>query len=448
MPVYLSWFDIFRLGVVQTGLGSIVVLTTSTLNRVMVVELALPAMVPGFLVALHYAVQMSRPRWGYGSDMGGRRTPWIIGGMAVLGIGAWLASVSVALYPAQATLASALAIFAFVLIGLGVGASGTSLLAFLSTHVAPRRRPAAAAIVWLMMIAGFIATTIVVGTMLDPYSHERLTWVAAGVAAVALSLTIVAVWGLEGKATASRLSHPPILATSLAKRQPFAVALTEIWNEPKARRFTIFVFVSMLAFSAQDLILEPFAGLVFHMTPGESTKLSGLQHSGVFVGMLLTGFVGYWLSRDPPEALRRFTIVGCLMSCAALLLLAIGGLVGPGWPLGATVFALGFANGVFAVSAIGSMMSLAGDGQSNREGTRIGLWGAAQAIAFGLGGFLGTVAVDMAGAFVASPALAYSSVFIAEGLLFLVAAVLATRISGAEIADLRGAEPAPTPQLQ
>ena len=33
---------IVRLGLVQTALGSIVVLTTSTMNRVMVVELALP----------------------------------------------------------------------------------------------------------------------------------------------------------------------------------------------------------------------------------------------------------------------------------------------------------------------------------------------------------------------------------------------------------------------
>ena len=71
----------------QTALGAIVVLTTSTINRVMVVELGLPATVPGLLVALHYAVQLMRPAMGYGSDMGGRRTPWIIGGMAVLATG-------------------------------------------------------------------------------------------------------------------------------------------------------------------------------------------------------------------------------------------------------------------------------------------------------------------------------------------------------------------------
>ncbi|MFD0938606.1 PucC family protein, partial [Methylobacterium trifolii] len=81
MPAPFSWSQIARLGLVQTALGSVVVLMTSTINRVMVVELALPAIVPGALVALHYGVQVLRPRWGYGSDVGGRRTPWIVGGM-------------------------------------------------------------------------------------------------------------------------------------------------------------------------------------------------------------------------------------------------------------------------------------------------------------------------------------------------------------------------------
>ena len=87
----LSWFGIVRLGLVQTGLGAIVVLTTSTLNRVMVVELAMPAMLPGALVAIHYALQVFRPAWGHGSDLGARRTLWIIGGMSTLAAGGLLA---------------------------------------------------------------------------------------------------------------------------------------------------------------------------------------------------------------------------------------------------------------------------------------------------------------------------------------------------------------------
>ena len=81
---HFGWGRVARLGLVQAALGAIVVLATSTLNRVMVVELALPALLPGALVALHYGVQVLRPRMGHGSDVGGRSTPWIAGGMGVL----------------------------------------------------------------------------------------------------------------------------------------------------------------------------------------------------------------------------------------------------------------------------------------------------------------------------------------------------------------------------
>ena len=96
------------------------VLTTSTLNRVMVVELALPAIVPGHLVALHYVVQVARPRMGHGSDTGHRRTPWIVGGMAVLAAGGVLAAIATAWMGSALPAGLALAVLAFLLIGLGV----------------------------------------------------------------------------------------------------------------------------------------------------------------------------------------------------------------------------------------------------------------------------------------------------------------------------------------
>ena len=45
-------------------------------------------------------------------------------------------------------------------------------------------------------------------------------------------------------------------------------------------------------------------------------------------------------------------------------------LAGPVWPLRATVFALGFGNGVFAISAIAAMMGLVGEGRATRAGVR------------------------------------------------------------------------------
>jgi BCD family chlorophyll transporter-like MFS transporter len=112
----------------------------------------------------------------------------------------------------------------------------------------------------------------------------------------------------------------------------------------------------------------------------------------------------------------------------ALFGLAIAGYVGPAWPLKPSVFLLGVANGAYAIAAIGSMMALVGSGRESREGVRMGLWGAAQAIAFGLGGFLGTVASDIARYLFGSPVVAYSAVFGCEAALFVVAAGLAARI--------------------
>ena len=91
----LSWVSIFRLGMVQMALGSIVVLTTSTLNRLMVVEGALPAIVPGLLVSFHYGIQITRPAWGFFSDTGNNRTKWILIGINVLGLGGILATIGV-----------------------------------------------------------------------------------------------------------------------------------------------------------------------------------------------------------------------------------------------------------------------------------------------------------------------------------------------------------------
>ncbi|WP_318987448.1 BCD family MFS transporter [Falsiroseomonas ponticola] len=419
----LGWLGILRLGLVQTALGAIVVLTTAALNRVMVVEHALPATLPGVLVALHYAVQMLRPRLGHGSDQGGRRTPWIIGGMAVLGLGGVLAAVATAWMGTALVPGIALAVLAFLLVGVGVGAAGTSLLVLLAARVAPARRPAAASLVWIMMIAGFVVTTAISGRLLDPYSGPRLVAVAAGVSVLAFMLAVLAVAGIEGPGAARRQAEA-------ASKAPFMVALKQVWAEPEARQFTIFVFVSMLAYSAQDLILEPFAGTVFGMTLGETTRLSSLQHGGVLAGMIVIAIVGS-LSGGRVAVLRRWIIGGCLVAAALLATLAGAGMAGLGFPIREAFFALGVANGAFAAAAIAAMMQLVSRGRDGREGVRMGMFGAAQAIAFGAGGLAGTVVLDLGRLVTGSAGGGYVTVFVADGLLFLASAALAMRIGRA-----------------
>lgn len=432
MNQYIGWFGVFRLGLVQTSLGAIVVLTTSTINRIMVVELALPALLPGLLVGLHYAVQITRPRMGHGSDTGGRRTPWILGGMLVLGLGGVLAAVSTSLISQSLVGGIALAMIGFVMVGLGVGAAGTSLLVLLAKSVAPRYRGAAASTVWVMMILGFIVTAIVAGQQLDPFSFNRLIVVTAVVSVLALLITSFAVMGIESSLVQQRSSsendesglHQPGGEQAVASSS-YRDAISAVWNEPDSRRFSVFVFVSMLAYSAQDLILEPFAGSVFNMTPGQSTQLSGTQHGGVLVGMLLVAFLTSVVGGKHFGSLRRWTIAGCIASAVSLLCLAVGGQYSDSFPLSAVVFALGFSNGVFAVAAIGSMMDLVGRGARKREGVRMGLWGAAQAVAFGLGGLGATSAVDLTRWLTSDIALTYGVVFSVQAVLFVWAAGLA-----------------------
>ncbi|MFO1455920.1 MAG: BCD family MFS transporter [Steroidobacteraceae bacterium] len=425
----LGWLGIFRLGLVQAAIGGIVVMTTSTLNRVMVVELALPAMLPGMLVALHYFVQVLRPRLGYGSDLGGRRAPWIVGGMALLGIGATGAAVATAImarYPFAGIVA---AVAAFTIVGLGVGACGTALLVLISKRVDQGRLAAAATITWLMMIVGFILTTVIVGKMLEPFTLGRMVEVASTISAGALLLTAAAVYRVEGDAPAPA---PANIGPAAATEPRFREALMQVWNEPQSRRLSGFIFVSMLAYSAQDLILEPFAGTIFGMTPAESTKLSGVQNGGVLIGMALVALFCTLGSRTRVGSLRTWTVIGCVASAAMLCLLALGSFVGGGWPLRESVFGLGLANGVFAVAAIGSMMRLVATGRESREGVRMGLWGAAQAVAFGLGGIVGTVAVDAARGLFGSPTLAYALVFVTEAVMFVIATMIAVRLSRGE----------------
>ncbi|MEN9762894.1 MAG: hypothetical protein RI906_2720 [Pseudomonadota bacterium] len=430
-----GWLSIIRLGLVQACLGGVVVLATSTLNRVMVVELALPALVPGVLVAMHYVVQLLRPRMGFGADQTGRCSPWIVGGMAVLASGGLLGAYAVTIVPASLATGMVLAVVAFALIGAGVSASGTSVLVLLAKRVSDQRRAGAATLVWLMMIAGFAITAGTAGKLLDPYSPERLLQVAASVSLIAFMLTCFALIRLESAPQTAPDSHAlesPSTQTANGEANPaanFLAALRQVWREPAARRFTLFVFVSMLAFSAQDLILEPFAGTVFGYTPGQSTQLSGLQHSGILIGMLLVAAAGSGriLGRRL-GSLRFWTVSGCIASALALVGLVLAAVAGPGWPLNTNVVLLGAANGAFSIAAIASMMRLAGEGTARREGTRMGLWGAAQAIAFGFGGLLGTALSDLARLVLNDIALAYGTVFALEALLFIVSARMALRI--------------------
>jgi MFS family permease len=138
-------------------------------------------------------------------------------------------------------------VLSFVLIGLGVSAAGTNVLVLLAKRVPEQRRAPAATVVWMMMIFGLAFTAVVAGKFLDPHTPARLVAVMASVCAAAWLLACLAINGLEERTAAQRRNSEPISGPE-PQRPSFHQALAQVWTEPDARRFTIFIFVSMLAF--------------------------------------------------------------------------------------------------------------------------------------------------------------------------------------------------------
>ncbi|MBL0916337.1 MAG: PucC family protein, partial [Sphingopyxis sp.] len=122
--------------------------------------------------------------------------------------------------------------------------------------------------------------------------------------------------GVPGVGGPARVTRGEAGAAPAGDRPGFAAALAQAWREPQTRLFTILIFVSMLAYSAQDLILEPFAAMLYGMTPGQTTSLSGIQHAGVLAGMVILAIAGTVFGTRAKADLLRWTAYGCLASGA------------------------------------------------------------------------------------------------------------------------------------
>mgnify|MGYP003313705464 FL=1 len=433
----MNWFSILRLGLVQLCIGSSVVIPLSTLNRLMKVELALPATIAGFLIALHYAVQLTRVNWGYLSDKTQNRSQWIIFGMLILGIGGVLASASIPLIESNFAYGIMLALFSYTLIGFGVGAAGTPLLALLASYSSKSQKGFAASITFLMMILGLAITGITAGIILDPYSHQKLIKITASLAILTNILSFLSLKNLE---TSLRNNADARTPNAINYDVPFLEGIKKVWMEREARLFTIFIFISMGAFSMQDPILEPFAGEVFGFAVGESTKLDGFHKIGTLIGIILIilclskfriGFGSLSIVKNERLGSEKFWLItGCLFSAFSLFIISLLGVTyrDPGI-LNSVVFLFGISNGVFTAGILGTMLHLASRGSDgNNTGTRMGIWGAAQAYATMIAVFFSTVLVDILGLMMNSLPSVYGIVFLTAASFFIAAAFLGSLI--------------------
>ncbi len=194
-------------------------------------------------------------------------------------------------------------------------------------------------------------------------------------------------------------------------------------------------------------MLEPFAGAVHGFSPGQTTQLSGFHHMGVLGGMIAVAFAGSARARGRLGSVQGWMVGGCLASALATVGLGWAALQSD-WPLRLNVVLLGVANGAFSIAAIATMMRLAGAGGPGREGTRMGLWGAAQALAFGLGGLVGTGASDLAHGLLGGHRSAYASVFALQAVMFAVSAVVALRLATPRAAPSAAAAPLNDPSFE
>lgn len=448
---------LMRLSLFQVSVGMSAVLLIGTLNRVMIVELGVPATIVGLMVALPIVFAPFRALIGFRSDthrsvLGWRRVPYIwfgsllqFGGLAIMPFALLLLSGDTEWPPVVGQVAAALA---FLLVGAGLHTVQTVGLALATDLASEESQPRVVALMSVMLLVGMALSAILFGALLADFSQLRLIQVIQGAAVLTMALNCVALWKQEPRHP-SRTAHTvpqPTFSQSWA-----ALRAGGRWN-----RRLLAVGLGSAAFSMQDVLLEPFGGQVLAMPVSGTTLLTALFASG--------GIVGFGISARSMRAgwdEHRVAAYGALtgvFAFAAVILAA---------PLGSiTLFAcatalIGLGSGLFVAGTLTACIRFAGRGNI---GLALGAWGAVQATCAGAAIAVGSVLRDTVGSAATSGALGVALDSIATGygavyfleivLLFLTLAVIGplVRHAGAPMpAPLLGSRHSdanePTPSL-
>ena len=418
---------LLRLSLFQVSVGMALVLLNGTLNRVMVIELGLPASLVAFLIALPLVFAPFRALIGFRSDhhrsvIGWRRIPYIwigtlcqFGGFALMPFGLLVLSQN---DPATARAGHLGLALAFILVGAGLHTVQTAGLALATDLAPPSARPRVVAMLYGMLLVGMVVSGLLFGWLLSDFSAVRLIRVVHGAALATFLLNTIGVWHQETR-TAFRPGQ--------AERKP---TLAESWRALRQDRRPGRLFVALAlgtaAFGMQDILLEPYGGQVFGLTVSGTTLLTALLAAGTLGGFALAARM---LGRgSDPHLLGA---LGLFAGIPAVVTLVFAGALHSVALFACGTAAVGFGGGLFAVGTLTAAMALGGD---IRNGLALGLWGAVQATAAGLaiaaGGGLrdlvGTVAVSGAlGSALAETSSGYGVVYHVEiGLLFAGLAVI------------------------
>jgi BCD family chlorophyll transporter-like MFS transporter len=426
---------LLRLSLFQVSVGMAMVLLTGTLNRVMIVELAVPAWLVGFMVSLPLIFAPFRALIGFKSDthksvLGWRRVPYIwfgtmlqFGGFAILPF-ALLVLTGQGHGPALwGQMGAALA---FLLVGAGLHTTQTAGLALANDLAPPEARPRVVALLYVMLLLGMVVSALIFGLLLHDFSHVKLIQIVQGAAVVTFILNGIALWKQEAR--------NPALTDPEKPRIPFDAAWREFSTSGRAKRLLVAAGLGTAGFSMQDILLEPYGGQIFGMTVGQTTALTAILAGGTLVGFALAA---RWLGRgaDP----YRIAAMGALAGIAAFASVIFSAPFGSVALFQVGTAFIGFGGGLFSVGMLTAAMELASGGMS---GLALGAWGAVQAtsagVAIALSGSLRDAMSSLAqsgalGEALSGPEVGYSFVYHLEiGLLFATLAAIGplVRVAG------------------
>ncbi len=438
----LPMTQLLRLSLFQVSVGMAQVLLLGTLNRVMIVELSVPAMIVAAMIAIPVLVAPFRAFLGHRSDtyrsaLGWKRVPylwfgslWQMGGLAIMPFALLVLSGDRTFEVPFA--GETLAAIAFLMTGLGMHMTQTAGLALASDRASDATRPRVVALLYVANLLGMGISALAIGWLLQNFDPLTLVKVVQGCALATLVLNLIALWKQE-------IVRPMTKAEREAPRPHFRDAWADLMAGGTAGRLLAVVMLGTLGFNMQDVLLEPYGGEILGLSVSQTTMLTAMSAAGALIGFVLAA---RWLARgvDPIRMAARGILAGVLaFSCVIFAA-----------PLGSTAlfFAgaglIGFGGGLFAISTLTVAMTMPVGGLAG-AGIALGAWGAAQATAYGLSIFMGGTIRDVVGHLATSgrlgeglsaPSLGYSFVYHLEiGLLFATLAVLGPMVRLRPLAD-------------
>ena len=405
---------LLRLSLFQVSVGLAMVLLNATLNRVMIVELEISATIVAILVALPLLFAPMRALIGHKSDthrsiLGWRRVPYIwagtmlqFAGLAIMPFALLVMTGDGQSGPLAGQVFGAVA---FLMVGAGVAITQTAGLALANDLAPVDARPRVVSLLYVMLLVGMLISSLVLGRILTDFTETQLVGVIQGTAVVTLVLNVVALWKQE-------VRQPGRNHATDEENRDFAVRWTDFTAAPGTRRLLTAVALGAAGFGMQDILLEPYGGQVLGLAVGQTTALTALASMGTLIGLSLAA-QALALGKDPARragygalvGIFAFALVVFSAPLASVALLCLG------------TTGIGFGSGLFAVCTLTAAMSLAEVGGS---GLALGVWGAVQATAAGVGILLsgairdGVGAMAMAGRLgpgLVSPATGYSIVW-------------------------------------